>query len=308
MASTTPSEKRTTTPPGSDRAEKRPKLTMAEIKRGPVFMLYRNYLKNKVDAVDEDLTNFTNLCMRYNWIPTMDQVNFMIEQANLIDEKHRLEFPVYPFMQEFKFLLYVAPDTNQPRMLVGKIPFSLGKQEVWAGWSKSTDNKNAAKLMLYYLPCPDGDDAGAFDLEPYNRNWIKWEEPFETLFQMSRILDLDSLDSSVDVQNAIMMSVAKVVIRFPGLMRPFDEHIDSLAAQLHRATFSSRPFDEFEPMSTESAYWDAYDLINSGLVFSEREHRCHPPDSDKFTLTAKRSRGRQSSRMVNPEDDDDDQN
>jgi hypothetical protein len=262
---------------------------MAEIKKGPVFMLYRNYLKDKVDAVDEDLNNFTYLCMRYNWIPTIDQVNFIIEQANLIDGKHRLEFPVYPFMQQFKFLLSVAPDTNQPRMLVGKIPFSLGKQEVWAGWSKSSDSESAAELMLYYLPCPDGDDAGVFDLEPHNRNWIQWEEPFETLFQMSGILDLHSLDSSVEVQDAIMLSVAKVVIRFPGLMRPFDEHVNSLAAQLHRATFSSRPFDEFEPMSTESAYWDAYDLINSGPDSSEREHRCHQPDSDKFTAKANTS-------------------
>ncbi|KAG9661872.1 hypothetical protein KCU64_g2300, partial [Aureobasidium melanogenum] len=136
MASTTPSEKRATTPPDSDRAEKRLNLTMAEIKKGPVFMLYRNYFKNKVDAVDEDLNNFTYLCMRYDWIPTIDQVNFIIKEANFIDGKHRLEFPVYPFMQEFKFLLYVAPDTNQPRMLVGKVPFSHGKQEIWAGWSR----------------------------------------------------------------------------------------------------------------------------------------------------------------------------
>lgn len=291
MASKPPSslEKRTATNKDSDRPAKKPKLTTDTIKEDGVFLVYKNYLKNKVDAPDPGLINYIDLCHRFNWIPSIGQVSFVIEQANLIDKDHRLEFPVYPFMQEFKFLMYVAEDTHQPRMLVGKIPFTQGEQEVWAGWSKADDDPHTgqpattAKLVLYYLPAPDGDDDGVFDLEPYSRKWIKWEESLETLFGMSRILDMSSLGPSIVLQNAILMSVAKVVIRFPGLMRPFDDQADSLAAQLHRATFSSRPFDELEPMLEESPYWVTYELINSGPDASVGVHRCHPPDSPNFT-------------------------
>ncbi|KAG9520820.1 hypothetical protein KCV07_g4024, partial [Aureobasidium melanogenum] len=298
MASTTSSsaEKRAATPQGADRAQKRPKLTMAEIKKEPVFMLYRNYLSSKVDAPDTGLDNFVDLCQRFNWIPTLDMVNFVTDEANIIDEEHRLEFPVYPFIQEFKFFMYACPETDHARMLVGKIHHLYGVQEVWAGWSKANDDpetgepESAAETMLYYTPFVERDGSDKLECEQHERTIITWEEPFESLFRMSDIHDYrdpEECQRSSKIQDAIMLSVAKVVVRFPGLMRPFDDEIDSMEAQFHLSNFSPRPFDDREACSPHSGYWPACAIINSGPDPSVREHRCHPPDSPRFTPDSK---------------------
>ena len=70
------------------------RLKPEAVTSAPVFLLYRGYLKLKVDARDDNLETFTKLCHHFKRIPPLDLVNYIIQKANIIDEKHRLNFPV----------------------------------------------------------------------------------------------------------------------------------------------------------------------------------------------------------------------
>jgi hypothetical protein len=107
-------------------AIKKPKLTSKELRYAPVVLLYKGYLVSQADAQDDNLEKLTKLCRRFNWIPTIDLVNNIIRKTNIIDEKHRLNFPVYAFMQEFKFTMCVPYTTEQSRLLVGMLPVEGG--------------------------------------------------------------------------------------------------------------------------------------------------------------------------------------
>ncbi|KAH0361744.1 hypothetical protein KCU65_g8532, partial [Aureobasidium melanogenum] len=193
----------------------------------PIFSLYRGYLKTQADAQDEDLENLAYLCFRFQKCPEIDRLNRLIQEANIIDEKHRLDFPVYFFMQEFKFKMYIADKTEQPSLFVGSLPHHGGQMEVWAHWTKSEEdseaeqNNTAVKTVLYNTPnIKNSEDRKELvcGIQPDWRKFIQWDEPLEQLFQLSKLTNR-SLRSTVQVQNAILLSVAKVVIRYPGLMK-----------------------------------------------------------------------------------------
>ncbi|KAG9700243.1 hypothetical protein KCU95_g756, partial [Aureobasidium melanogenum] len=268
----------------------KPKLSRRALKYETVFLVYKGYLKLQADAQDDNLENLTRLCLRFNWVPSIDTVNWLILEANLIDEKHRLNFAVYPFMQEFKFLMGATHGTKQPRLFVGILRFHQGQTEVWAGWPKiarDTNSTTTARTELYDSPeamDEDGQAAPVHDLSPELRRRIKWDEPLEKLFRMSEILRREgNLSKAAQVQDAILLSVAKVVIRFPGLLRA-SPNPNERRGHISTDTFefSQRPFDDREPESPDSPFLEAYRKLNYGPDPAKSVHRCHPPDSKKF--------------------------
>lgn len=293
----------------------KPKLTSKDLRYSPVFLLYNGYLVSKADAQDDGLENFKKLCRRFNYIPSVDLVNFIISDANLVDPKHRLNFPVYAFMQEFKFKL-CAPDGNQdPRLFVGNI--HLANEivlEVWAGWPKSTKfdrvAATAANTVLYHAPIAQ---KGGYVLDfgrPEAREHIVWYEPLETLFGMSKLVEGKNLNTAVQVQNAILLSVTKVILTFPGLMDlgPGTENRLASSADSSHRFFSGRPFDGFDeivwPWMLDGGKRKAYYigpgspwlgvriLLDAMPSVASGQHRCHPPDSEEFaSASKKRKRG-----------------
>lgn len=97
-----------------------------------------------------------------------------------------------------------------------------------------------------------------------------------------------NLGKAAQVQDAILLSVAKVVNRFPGLVReapnPFDRRgrISTVSSK-----FSQRPFDDREPESPDSPFLEAFRKLNSGPDPAKNLHRCHPPDSENFNPTSR---------------------
>ncbi|KAH0169720.1 hypothetical protein KCU67_g2943, partial [Aureobasidium melanogenum] len=228
----------------------------------PIFSLYRGYLKTQADARDENLENLAILGQHHQ-------------------RKHRLNFPVYFFMQEFKFKMYIADETEQPSLFVGTIPHHGGQMEVWAHWFKSEEgseeeqNKTAVTTMLYNAPHFEERDKLLLEVKSDWREYIQWDEPLEQLFQLSKLTNR-SLRSTVQAQNAILLSVAKVVIRFPGILKLTAEQEskpDYVKATRIRVDFSkiwSRRY-------AKRMFPKAYDILNSGPDLAKGVHRGQPP-------------------------------
>jgi hypothetical protein len=75
-----------------------PKLTPEDLEHSNIFSVYENYLVAQADATDYLQGTFAKLCRYFKRIPTLDLINWIIQEANIIDEKHRLNFPVYAFI------------------------------------------------------------------------------------------------------------------------------------------------------------------------------------------------------------------
>jgi hypothetical protein len=269
-------------------AIKKPKLTSKALRYAPVILLYKGYLVSQADAQDDNLENLTKLCRRFNWIPTIDLVNNIIRETNIIDEKHRLNFPVYAFMQEFKFTMCVPYTTEQSRLLVGMLPVEGGVQlEVWAGWPGTIEHPGgtttAAQTVLYNA-AQAREGASKLEFHPEVREQIIWDKPLEELFEISKISKGKTLKSTVQVQNTILLSVAKVVLRFPGLLRGAPGTQDRLAISgaAGHPEYSQRPFTSskvaVKTPEPKNPYSEALDILNSGPSPADDVHRGHPPD------------------------------
>jgi hypothetical protein len=256
------------------------KFASEEVRSAPIFLLYKSYLWSAMDANDGFSDSiFERLCLHFRCIPSVDLINWIVQKANIIDETCRLNFPVYAFLQHFVFKVCISDKTGEPRMLVGYLKREHGVEQVWLGWSGakncSQELITAAKTRLYDAPqarewiCP-------LEFNPEVRGYIRWIEPLEMLFEMSKFTKAMNLKTAVKVQNAILLSVAKVVFRFPGLTNrrirtsPFSE-------------YSKWPFTHFDlaykraPLR-KHPYEAALKILNFGPSPADGVHRCHPPD------------------------------
>jgi hypothetical protein len=248
------------------------------VRSAPISLLYKGYLRSATDANDGLSDSiFERLCLHFHCIPSIDLINWIIQKADIIDERCRLNFPVYAFLQHFVFKVSLSDETDEPRMLVGYLNREHGVEQVWLGWSGAEDRSQelitAAKTRLYDAPqarkgiCP-------LEFIPEVREYIRWIEPLEMLFEMSKFTKAMNLKTAVKVQNAILLSVAKVVFRFPGLTNrrirtfPFSE-------------YSKWPFTRFDctraPLR-KHPYETALKILNFGQSPADGVHRCHPPD------------------------------
>ncbi|KAG9757511.1 hypothetical protein KCU73_g4370, partial [Aureobasidium melanogenum] len=251
-------------------------LTREQFEEHEVWKAYKGYLP-ETDPQDPNFENFYQLCLRFGYIPNLDAINWIIREANLIDFTRRLQFPVYAFLQEFKFDFHVDPKTHRPRMLVAHIYTEAGPCPIWAGWSSAGIRDSKARMKLYVQPHADENGTGDIQIAEGYRCAFHWEEPFETLFKLGKYTPTHA---NALTQNAILLSVAKVIVRFPGLVRPPPGRENSGPWLRMRAAFSSRPFDIREHPSPLSPWWDAYDIFNTGVVGFIGIHAHHPPDSE----------------------------
>ncbi|KAG9603118.1 hypothetical protein KCU77_g1254, partial [Aureobasidium melanogenum] len=192
-------------------------ITREYFEEQETYKTYKGYLRPTGDAKDDDLENFYQLCVRFGYIPNLETVNWIIKETNIIDVTRRLEFPVYPFVQEFQYDFHVARGTNQPRMLVGHVPSDHGRHPLYAGWLPATGDDLKARMKFYSKPYANEHGSGELDIHDETRNQIEWEEPFEQNFKLSKY---EPTHGSALIQDSILLSVAKIVVRFPGLAKP----------------------------------------------------------------------------------------
>lgn len=248
-------------------------LTRDQFEAHEVWQLYQGYL-SPGDAQDPNFENFYQLCLRFGYIPSLDMINWIISQAFIIDPSRRLQYPVYAFLQEFKFDLHVDNNTHQPRMIVAHVHTDIGPCPIWAGWWPATGNASKPKMKLYLKPQADEDGTGEIQISEEYRVALKWEEPFEVLFKLSKY---EPTHAQASIQNSILLSVVKVLVRFPGLIKPRPGLEKSGAWLDMRLAFSSRPFDIREVPSRFSPCWDAFRLLHTGKDGLTTNHAFHPP-------------------------------
>ncbi|KAG9530451.1 hypothetical protein KCU93_g2666, partial [Aureobasidium melanogenum] len=270
-SSASSSEKQIVNTPGSRRSTKRPKLSAQDLEHEPIFSLYKDpsTARFKIDAQDANLDRFALLCRGFGWVPSVEMVEWLMKEANIMDEPCLLNFPAFAFMQEYKFSMCVAKGTERPRLFVGVLPHH-GDWPLWADWSEfeklqtnaTTDNKT----LLFEGPMFDPNEAEA-PLEPYWRERIKWDKPLEELFHMSHITHGSrDLDAAMKIQDAILFNVAKVVLRFPGLMKkvPAEEELEGeILIDPSHGTFSKRPFNNREVSSPHNPFVGALAKLKS---------------------------------------------
>ncbi|KAH0155123.1 hypothetical protein KCU67_g8843, partial [Aureobasidium melanogenum] len=265
------------TAPGSVDSPGNPafQLTREEFEEHEVWQAYNGYLEGN-GPQDPNFENFYQLCLRFGYIPSLDTINFVIREASLCDPSRRLQLPVYAFLQEFKFDLHVAEDTDQPRMLVATVHTKEGKVPIWAGWSSAGKSSSTAKMKLYLQPHADEFGSHEADIPEGYRAAFKWEEPFEVLFKLG---EYEPTHTNASIQNSILLGVAKVLARFPGLVKPPPGREDTGPWLAMRAAFSDRPFDVRERPSAVSPFWGGFDLLISGTDVWATNHAYHPPGS-----------------------------
>ncbi|KAH0166066.1 hypothetical protein KCU67_g4470, partial [Aureobasidium melanogenum] len=212
-----------------------PTITREYFEEQEIYKIYKGYLCSAVDAKDDDLENFYQLCVRFGYIPNLETVNWIIKETNIIDVTRRLEFPVYPFVQEFQYDFHVARDTNQPRMLVGHVPSDHGRRPLYAGWLPATGDDLKANIKFYSKPYANEHGSGELDIHDETRNQIEWEEPFEQIFKLSKY---EPTHESALIQDSILLSIAKIVARFPGLAKPVN--VNNLAHDVMGQAFIER--------------------------------------------------------------------
>lgn len=203
------------TPPFGDfTGSQRFQLTRDQFEEHGVWQAYEDYLQPG-DAQDPNFENFYQLCLRFGKIPSLETINWIIREVNLIDPSRRLQFPVYAFLQEFKFDFHVAQDTDQPRMLVAHVHTDEGPCSIWACWSWADEGMSSKAKMKLYLE-PHADELGSHEanIPEDHRVAFKWDEPFEVLFQLDKY---EPIHVNVSIQDTILLSVAKVLTRFPSL-------------------------------------------------------------------------------------------
>ncbi|KAH0289466.1 hypothetical protein M436DRAFT_82685 [Aureobasidium namibiae CBS 147.97] len=270
------------------RDTRKSKPTPQVVRSAPVFLLYKYYLRPWTDADDPKLKTLEQFCRRFKWIPSLELINSIIHKANIIDEEVRLNFPIYAFMEFHNFKVCISDTTGEPRLFVGHLVREHGAtEEVWAGWSGakkgSRERITAANTRLYHVPRVQKETC-EIEFNPEVRKHIRWDYALDDLFGLGQLHHIRNLQCIVQIQNAILLSVAKVLLRFPGLMQLAD-------CRRRRRGFgftecSRRPFTRFDRAGRRSLplrhpFQATLDILNFGPSPADGVHDCHPPDPTK---------------------------
>jgi hypothetical protein len=188
----------------------------------------------------------------------------------------------------------VSDAGDQPRLEVGYLDVKHGSLlEVWAGCPETKKNAprepiTTAKIKLYHV---SRTERGICELEcnPEVRKDISWAEGLRKLFDFHRLVECKKLKTAVQVQNAIILSIIKVLLRFPGLMVPVDvrKHKRRMRLAKRHPEFMAHPFDRSDrhdrsPLP-ENPYKVALDIVNFVSSPADKVHRCHPPDQQTIS-------------------------
>ncbi|KAI5210610.1 hypothetical protein E4T39_00257 [Aureobasidium subglaciale] len=265
--------------------------------------------------------HFTNLVKQFQVLPTVDDIEFVIEQAGLrsvAKDARKMALPMFYFAQYLPW--YVRQAGDEHRILVGWITsYHLGEIEieVWCSWSKYRfKGENAGIKIMTYGSCEPGTHAQhGIRITESARRYVEWHGSFETLFQLSAFMPADPDDvktckKMAMEQNVHLKNVVKVLIRFPGLVMEPCEQRPGVDYQVNGDRYSKLPINDREPVKVNHPYEKLQELFrfdadrpNSKEATKEAGKRAHEGTNKKANKKQKSGRAAKSGPRVDEEDE-----
>ncbi|KAH0354431.1 hypothetical protein KCU81_g1501, partial [Aureobasidium melanogenum] len=255
-----------------ERPAKRFRYSESEITQS-VKVLVHHY---GLDTAQEEV--LTALVKEHEVVPTVEEVEWVVQEAQLRDGDQALNWPMFYFMEFYPWYLRLLKDDH--RVFVGIFEHQKEKRDLWASFTpKSQFHLNG--------PLP-GKQKNVFRLKAELRPYIKWHASFEELFQLSNIKsdsfeDLAGAKKAQQQQTAYIKAVMKVLARFPGLIFDRNLHEGEQSNQLYGPTWDAFPFLNREERSEQNPLNDLFKLLCSikvGTIKSLKKLREDDEDDD----------------------------
>ena len=211
-----------------------------------------------------DLTKF---------VPTVDEVEWVVEEAKLRDGNKELDFWMFPYMEYYAW--YFRSKNEDFRLYIGA--FVRYDGVTWPVWMRFAQTVNGPKTSLH-LDGPDEDIEGqtrVLNLPEYRRLYITWWEPFDHLFQLANMSPEDPDETSkvkiaASLQDDYFRATVKVLARFPGLILECDPDDETKRRQVY-SNFSTSPFLHVEAASPANPLAKLFDMLCVKKTPSVRE-------------------------------------
>lgn len=253
--------------PKDEPPPKRYKLTDDEINEG-VTRLVRHYGLNEYQK-----RRLKFVANRTNFVPTVDEVEWVVEEAKLRDGNIDLDFFMFPYMEFYPW--YFRSKDEDFRLYIGAFIYYDGM--TWPVWMRFAQTASGPKTSLY-LDGPGEDvegEAGTLNLQDYRRQFITWWEPFDHLFQLARMTPENRDDASkhqlaTDLQDDYFRATVKVLARFPGLILERDPDDETKRRQVY-SNFSTSPFLHAEAFSPVNPLAKLFEMLCAKKTPSVRE-------------------------------------
>jgi hypothetical protein len=250
------SEKRTATQALNDEPPaKRHNMKSDEIARG-VMSLVKHYNLDEAQKKHLEL-----VAKETDFVPTVDQVNWVIDQANLREGGSELAFHMFPYMEYYPW--YLRSKAQHHRLYVGGFHLYNGRK--WHLWIGFTATEDGLESHLY-LNSPRGDPEhkDRFILDLRNRRLITWWPPYDHLFHTDDLMPKERDEalskSAAALQNDYFKATMKVLARFPGLVMDIDPQDDSMRIQVYDS-YSSYPFKRKEELSASNPLAKLFEVL-----------------------------------------------
>jgi hypothetical protein len=235
---------------------KRNKAWEDEIKKG-VKEIIRKY-----GLDDAQTTHLEMLADLVGWVPTIDEVEWVADQAKLHDSEHRLDIWLFAYMEYYPWFL--RSKEGEHRLWLGA--FRRYDGLTWHAWIGFHHHESIGLRGQLYTCGPKGrgKPKGALRIKPWVRRWLAWHKPLTHLFQLDEMTPEDPDDESKNkaatiLQNDYLAAVMKVLARFPGLIMEYN-YDTKQPYQLYEG-FNPWPFKDKEQASPQNTLADLSDLL-----------------------------------------------
>ncbi|CAD0099685.1 unnamed protein product [Aureobasidium mustum] len=198
-----------------------------------------------LDKTQEE--NLTTRAKENEVVPTIEEVVWVVKEAQLRDGGQELNWPMFYYMEFYPWYLRSLDDDH--RVYVGTFKNWKAECDLWIGFGPESQ-------LHYDGPVP-GDNKHVFDLRVEFHRYIRWHTSFEHLFQLSKmrsnsIKDTAGAKKAHQQQSAYIKAAMTVLARFPGLVLERDPQHDELRYQLYGPSWNAFPFWNREARSEET--------------------------------------------------------
>lgn len=188
---------------------------------------------------------------RTKFVPTVAEVEWVVEEAKLRDGNKDLDYFMFPYMEFYPW--YLRSKGTDFRLYVGA--FKKYDGETWPLWMRFNQTTEGPETSLYLTGPEEGVPAQQepLNLPEYRRSFITWWFPFDHLFQLGNMSPEDPEDESkakiaASLQDDYFTATVKVLARFPGLIMEQVPEDRSKNRQVY-SDYSAFPFFHKEALS-----------------------------------------------------------
>ena len=212
---------------------------------------------------DYQETRLKFVAKRTKFVPTVDQVEWVVKEAKLRDGNKKLDFFMFPYMEFYPW--YLRSKDEDFRLYLGAFVRYDGR--TWPVWMRFAMTEEGPKTSLY-LNCPEKGSKGpeeVLELQEYRRLYMTWWYPFDHLFQLARMSpedpeEKDKAKIAASLQDDYFKATVKVLARFPGLIMEHDPDDYSKHCQVY-SDYSAFPFLQTEALSPANPLAKLFDML-----------------------------------------------